>query len=329
MKYVKTYELFGFGSKKSKTWQQKFDDAYNFYLKNKSKKISYIDVIDFPSAIIYDDNSFSFLTNYKDREHLSFHRGNGKLYNYEVIDYKEHIDYKNPKSEKGIYEITREIYEEYLEKAKEVKEWQDKIEEVLDKERSKKRNNRSSKNTFISDDGELNMEMSKSDMEEITMEEISKQVDKELKLKGSEYEFEAKYVKIVSEKEKEIITERLNLKIDDIKFRISMGRTFQCQLITKDPFGVKSEITITEKSTTEYNDLENSKDLSSVRDYLMMFDYRPDMSREQEREYKKEISEKYPRAIYYKLSPSKWKTIEMLKNLTSILKEMNNLLNKK
>jgi len=34
--HLKTYELFGFGSKKPKTWQDKFNDIYNFYLKNKN-----------------------------------------------------------------------------------------------------------------------------------------------------------------------------------------------------------------------------------------------------------------------------------------------------
>ena len=50
MKFLKTYELFGFGSKKPKTWQDRFNDIYNFYLKNKNNKN--ISVMDIPSADI-------------------------------------------------------------------------------------------------------------------------------------------------------------------------------------------------------------------------------------------------------------------------------------
>lgn len=105
MIYLKTYELFGFGSKKSKTWQQKFDDIYNFYLKNKNKED--ISVIDLPHADV-KDNELSISQGLDN--HLVFYGDTGKNHNWELVDFSE-ADYADPKSDnsKRIIDETKDI----------------------------------------------------------------------------------------------------------------------------------------------------------------------------------------------------------------------------
>ena len=114
MNYLKTYELFGFGSKKSKTWQEKFDDIYDFYIKNKNNKD--ISAMDIPHADV-KKNDFSI--NQRLDNHLVFYGNTGGNHNWELVDFSE-VDYSNLKSDKGVYKITPEIYEEYKKKEQRV-----------------------------------------------------------------------------------------------------------------------------------------------------------------------------------------------------------------
>ena len=103
MKFLKTYELFGFGSKKPKTWKDRFNDIYNFYIKNKNKKISAMDI---PHADVKKDE-VSISQGFDN--HLVFYAQTGLNHNWEVLDFSE-VDYADTKSTKGVYKITPEIY---------------------------------------------------------------------------------------------------------------------------------------------------------------------------------------------------------------------------
>ena len=94
-KWIKTYELFGFGSKKPKTWQDRFNDIYNFYIKNKNKKD--ISAMDIPHADI-KKNEISIDQGLDNR--LVFYGQTGLNHNWEVLDVSE-VDYADPKSTKG------------------------------------------------------------------------------------------------------------------------------------------------------------------------------------------------------------------------------------
>lgn len=243
--------------------------------------------------------------------HLFFYGDTGKNNNWKLVDFSE-ADYSDLKSDKGVYKITPEIYEEYKKKVQEISDWLDKIsEEKFGKS-----------NSSISDDG-LNLDFNEGDL---ALEEISDKIKQELKLISKEYEFEISYHLWTSNSTNELIVERRKFKIDDIQ--IGFGGRFWCQLFTKDPFGKKAEIWLEDDSNHEYFDFdENNWPYSDHKDKIIrMSSVKKEMTRSQEREEQK--NRKYPYAFSYDITPCEWNSMELIKEITSLLKEMNNSLKK-
>ena len=303
MRYLKTYELFGFGSKKSKTWQDRFNDIYNFYLKNKDKKD--ISVMDIPHADV-KENDFSISQRLDN--HIVFYGQTGKNHNWEIVDFSE-ADYADPKSTKGVYKITPEIYEEYRKKVQEISDWLD--------ERSEKSFGKS--DSVISDTGDIDLDFDEADL---ALDEINDKIKSELKLVGKEYEFEMSYHLWTSNSSNKLVVERRNLKIDDLKIGFGGGR-FWCQLFTKDPFGEKAEIWLESDSSHEYFDFDENKwPYSQHKDKIIrMSSIKKEMTRKEEREFEK--NRKYPYAFSYDITPCKWESMELIKEITSLLEQMN------
>ena len=303
MRYLKTYELFGFGSKKSKTWQEKFQDIYNWYLKNKDKKD--ISVLDLPHADI-KDNYLSISQGLDN--HLVFYGKTGGNRNMELVDFSE-ADYADPKSTKGVYPVTQEVYDEYKKKIQEISDWLD--------ERSEKEFGKSG--TTISDDGDLDLDFDEVDL---ALEEINDKVKAELDVIGKEYEFELSYHLWTSGSTNKLVVERKKLPIDDLKFGFGGGR-FYCQLFTKDPSGEKAEIWLESDSSSEYYDFDEHKwPYSDDKDEIIrMSTIKKEMTRKEERDFEK--NRKYPYAFAYDITPCKWESMELVKNITSLLQQMN------
>jgi hypothetical protein len=306
MKYIKTYELFKFLSK-GKTWQEKFQDIYNWYLKNKDKKD--ISVLDLPHADI-DDKSLSIAQ----RDiHLVFYGKTGGNRNMELVDFSK-ADYADPKSTKGVYPVTQDVYDEYKKKIQEISDWLD--------ERSEKEFGKSG--TTISDGGDLDLDFDEADL---ALEEINDKVKSELDIIGKEYEFELSYHLWTSGSTNKLVVERRQLPIDGLKFGFG-GSRFYCQLFTKDPFGEKAEIWLESSSSSEYYDFDEHKwpyhgDKNKI---IKMSSIRKEMTRKEEREFEK--NRKYPYAFSYEITPCKWESMELIKDITSLLQQMNDGLKK-
>lgn len=298
MKYIKTYELFGFGSKKPVSWKQKFDDIYNFYLKNKNEKdISVKDRLD----AIVNENDMSIS---KGIESLRFYRRNNT---FEIIDFSE-FDYK---SDKGVYKITSEIYEEYKKKIQEISDWLD--------ERSEKSFGKSRSNVS---DVDFDLDFDEADL---ALEEVSDKIKEELKLIGNEYEFEISYHLWTSNSSNKLVVERRFFKIEDLKIDFG-GDRFYCQLFTKDPFNKNAQILLESDSNNEYYDFEENKWPYDKDNIINMTTIKDEMTRKQKRDFEK--NRKYPYAFIYHISPCNWESIELIKNITMLLSEMNNMIKK-
>ena len=147
MRWLKTYEFFNFGQKKPKTWQEKFQQIWDFYSKNKEKEVS---VMDIPNADV-KENEFSISQGLDN--HLVFYGQTGGRRNWEVLDFSE-VDYADPKSDKGIYKITPEIYQEYKKKVQEISDWLD----VRSEKKFKKTG------SSVSSTGELNLDIEEGEL---------------------------------------------------------------------------------------------------------------------------------------------------------------------
>ena len=299
-KWIKTYELFGFGSKKPKTWQDRFNDIYNFYIKNKNKKD--ISAMDIPHADI-KKNEISIDQGLDNR--LVFYGQTGLSRNWEVLDFSE-VDYADPKSTKGVYKITPEIYEEYKKKIQEISDWLD--------ERSEKSFGMS--DSTVSDSG-FDLDFDEFDLE---IEEISDKIKSELKVVGKEYEFEISYHSWTSNSSNVHVVERRKLKITDVKFDFGGGR-FWCELFTKGAFDEPTYLWIESDSSSEYYDLEENKWPYNRNKLISMSVVEKEMTRKQQRDY--DNNRKFPYAISYQVTPSEYKSIELVKDITQILVEMN------
>lgn len=309
MKYLKTFELFGFGSKnKSKTWQEKFQEIYNWYLKNKNKKD--ISVLDLPHADV-KDNSLSISQGLDN--HLVFYGKTSGNRNMELVDFSE-ADYADPKSTKGVYPVTQDVYDEYKKKIQEISDWLD--------ERSEKDFGKSG--TEISDDGELDLDF---DEDDLALEEINDKIKSELDFIGKKYEFEMSYHLWTSGSTNKLVVERREFPINDIKIGFGGGR-FYCQISTIDPFGEKAEMWLESNSSHEYFDFDENKwPYSQHKDKIIrMSTIKKEMTRKEEREFEK--NRKYPYAFAYDVTPCKWESMEMIKDITSLLEQMNDSLKK-
>jgi hypothetical protein len=306
MKFIKTYELFSLFSRKNKnkTWQEKFDDVYNFYIKNKNKEN--IPFLDIPQVSIKPDSFYVSVGMMTDNEiFICFYGEGGKgERNMEVVDFSEY-DRKNPKSDKGVYPITKGEYEEYLSKTKEMSDWLD--------DRSEKNLNKT-KSTVGS--GEFNFNFNEADL---ALDELNYNLKKELPI-NKEFEFELSYYLWSSKSSNELVIERHKLSIDDVMVEFGGGR-FYASIITKDPFGQKSSIWIEENTSTEYYDFEKNPKPYDFKKIIRMNTIKLEMTRKQEREA--EENRKYPYAFAYDITPSKYDSMEFIRTLTEILLELN------
>lgn len=215
----------------------------------------------------------------------------------------EVIDLNSKKSEK----ITQYDFNYYKEKIKEISDWlDDKSEESLNKSDS-----------TVSSDGKINLDFDESDL---ALSELNHKVKDELNIIGKEFEFEISYHLWTSESTNELKVERVKLKIEDIKINLGGGR-FYCLLLTKDPFGENSEIWIEKDSNSQYYDLEKNKWPYDYNKIITMSTIKKKMTRKQEREFEK--NKKFPYAFSYEITPSEWKTIELVKGITSLLESIN------
>lgn len=306
MRYLKQFNKFNEGlfsnifSKHDtkKSWKDKFDDLYKRF---KSKNCPFI------SSDI-EDNYFSVSI---EKTHLVFYK-NG----YEVVDFEE-CDIK-PNSTKGRYEIDKQTYDEYLKKAIE-------ISDFLDKE-SEENLNKST--TTIGPDGWVNLSEYGIRIEEINQilrDNIFK------KYIGKEFEFEMSYHLWTSGSSNEHKVERYLLPIKDIRINIGGGRCFIYILVT-DSFGDNYNMWIEEDTTTEYIDLEENKwPYHNIKDagknLIRMHKVRKEMSRVDKRNADK--NQKYPYTFSYDATPCRYNSIEFIKEIVELLKELNDQLRKK
>jgi frataxin-like iron-binding protein CyaY len=301
MKHIKTYEgLFGFGSKNQKTWQDRFNDIYNFYIKNKNKDIS---IIDIPTADV-KKNEVSISQGLDN--HLVFYGQTGLRHNWKVLDFSE-VDYADIKSTKGVYPITPEIYEEYKKKIQEISDWLD--------ERSEKSSGKS--NSIISNTGDINLDFDELDL---AIEEMTDKIKSELKVVGKEYKFEISYKSWTSNSSNVHVVERRKLKITDIKFGFG-GSRFWCELFTKGAFNEPTYLWIESDSSYEYYDLEKNKWPYNRNELISMDIVKKEMTRKEQRDY--DNNREFPYAISYEVTPCEYKSIELIKDITQILVEMN------
>lgn len=296
---LKTFEMFS-NENKSKSWQEKFNDIYNFYLKNKDKED--ISVLYIPSVDL-KENDFSISQTLDN--HLVFYGQTGFKHNWEVVDFSE-ADIYDTKSTRGVYEITPEDYDKYREKVQEISDWLD--------DRSEREFGKSI--SSVSNTGDLNLEIDES---EIALLDFSEKVKSELELPKS-LEFEISYRLWTSSSSNELVNERFNFVINDLKFDYGGDRLW-CELFTKDPFGNDAYMWIESDTNHEYFDFENHN-MPYDMDKLIKIDLvKKEMTRKDKRENSK--NNKFPYVLWYEATPCKWESIEFIKKLTSILKEMN------
>ena len=301
MKWIKTYQLFEFASEQ-KTWKDRFNDIYTFYLKNKDKKD--INILDLPHANV-DDDSMDISMGLEN--HLAFYHKTGGNHNMEVVDFSE-ADYSDPKSKEGVYPITQNEYDEYKKKIQEISDW-------LDKRSEKEFGKSGSK---VSDTG-IDLDFDESD---IALEEISDKVKSGLNVIGKKYEFEMSYHLWTSNSTNELVIERKDLPIKDLKIGFGGGR-FWCQLFTLDPFGEDAVLWLESDSSSEYFDFEkhNWPYHDHKDEMIRMSTLDKEMTRKEKRDFEK--NRKYPYAFSYNISPCVWESMELIKTITSILQELN------
>lgn len=302
MKHLKTYEFFNSWSKKSKTWQEKFGEIWDFYQKNKDKKVS---VMDIPNAEV-KENEFSISQDLDNN--LVFYGQTGGRRNWVVLDFSE-VDYGDPNSDKGVSNITPEEYEKYKKMTEEISDWLD--------ERSE--GSLGKTGTSVSDTGDINLDFDEGDL---AIEEINDKVKSRLDIVGKEYEFEMSYHLWTSKSTNELVVERRELKITDMKFGFG-GRRFFCELFTVDPFGEKASIWLDANSSHQYYDFEkhNWPYHGDKAKFLKMSSIQREMTRKEKREF--EQNRKYPYSFMFEITPSEWDSMEVIKEITSILKELN------
>ncbi len=296
MNYIKTYELFSFG-KKSKTWQEKFEEVYKFYLDNKNKEmLPHL----LPHADVNDD-SFSIAQGSK---HIVVYGNTTGRHKMEVVDFEEN-DIYDAKSSKGVYPISQEEYDKYLIKCQEISDW---LDDISEKEKGK------SHSTIGEEGFELDF-----DEGDLALDELNDKLKSQLPI-GQELEFELSYHAWLSESKNTLIVERRKLKINDVKIGFG-GNRFYAQVFTIDPFNQKAAMWIESDTSSEYHDLESLRWPYRDVELIRMSYIKPEMSRKEERESTK--NRKYPWSFSYDITPSKYESIEFIKNITELLSQLN------
>lgn len=226
---------------------------------------------------------------------------------YEVVDFSE-VDFEKMNDD-GHYKITKEEYDLY-------KNLVNDISDFLD-EKSEKKFNKSS--SFISDEGEINIDKSDIFMDELNYEIEDKKILNEFI--NNEYEFELKYVLSHNSKDYTRKIEREKLKIKDIRIEYNGGR-FYSLIKTTGLLGEECSIWVEPNYKVEYIDISKMK--LGERGLLRMDVIEPEITRKQERENIKI----YPNVIWYDITPCKYDTIEFLQKIILFLEELNDRLKK-
>lgn len=295
MIYIK--EFFDFFKKKENlNWEQKFNFVYKTFLNYKKNNLPnkiYIDVV-------LEDESFFITIISKQRCSLSFDKN-------EVTDMDE-CDFVNLKSKKGHYTITEEQFDSYYKKAVEISNWLDeKSEKNLNKSRSS-----------VSDKG-LNLDI---DEYELHLDDLNDKLKSELLKKyiGKKFEFEFGYNFVPYENSKiTYVCERYDIKITDIKvgFRgMDQEHKVYMNVFCENGIYNKSYFFVEFDSYTNYTNLEK-KPLTLKKDALWLIEEKPELSRRAKREY----DEKYPKFLSTLISPSKYDSIEFIKELVEVLQQ--------
>lgn len=223
---------------KSKTWKEKFDLIWNTYQKLKDE--DKVDILSKPTVDVKED-SFSVALGLS--PFLSFDKNHKRYGEMVVVDF-DYFDTSNLDSREGVYVITQSEYDSYLKKAEIISDW---LDELSEKETGKS-------GSSISDTGDLNLDI---DEGEFALSEFSEKVKSAIQLPKS-LEFEISYHLWTSNSTNELITERFDFVINDLKFDHGGGR-FWCELFTKDPFGDDAYMWIESDSSHEYFDFEKHK----------------------------------------------------------------------
>ena len=306
MKYLEKFDFFYFGKNKKKDWKDKFNDIYNFYLKNKNNKVS---ILDKPQINISDDSFWVA----RGKENLAFYGKNNKgNHNLELVDFTE-ADIYDYQSKEGVYSITEEEYNQYFKKVQEMSDWLDTLSD-----------NEFKSDKSVSKTGYLNLDNIEQDPD-LALIEKSDSLKSELKIINKEFEFELSYHIWTSLSTNELVVERRKLKITNLK--VGFGGRFWCELFTIDPFNQKASIWLESDSSCEYYDLEENKWPYDSDKLIRMSSVKKEVTRKEERDYYKNI--KYPYAFSYHITPSKYDTIEMVNNITKILEQMNSEIKKR
>lgn len=308
MQYI--LEFFDFFKKNEavpefKNWKDKVEYVYNKYKENKDSKSK--DYYNLDAGIKSDNFDISYMGMVGKsiiNIHILFKLKNGE---YEVTDFEE-VDFDNIKSDKGHYKITKEDYDKYLPYAQEISNF---LDEKSEKEYKKS-------GSFMDEDGDLHIDKSNIEIDELNYELEDKLFNRYI---NKEYEFEIAYNLWDSPSSNEKVVERRKLKIGDIRVEFEGGR-FYMTIQTKGPLGENCSMWIESKTKTEYMDM-NTK-FKKYGDFIKMDVIKPTLSRKQKREEVKE----YPYVIWYEISPCKYDTIEFLKEMTELLKHMNDELKK-
>jgi hypothetical protein len=298
MKYI--LEFFSFSKKTPKEdWRSKFDKVYKYY---NSVKLKSSKGIHYFNSVVRSKDSFDVVL---DSIHIGFSNRNGK---FEVIDFEDYSFGIEDKESKGKYYINEVDWNEYLMKTQEMSDFMDKDSEIMI--------NKSG--TIVSDDG-IKLGFDESDT---ALAEINYQLQKEFdKYIDKEFEFEIQYYLWSENNKNEVITERINLPILDIRIEFSDDR-FYSEIETK---GVQNEKCILwlEDNKYKYVDLEGE---SPDYDQLISMDkVKEKLTRKQERDQ----VNKYPNITSYEVTPSKYNTIEFINTITEILQHLNEELKKR
>jgi hypothetical protein len=306
MKYLRIFEEFNLFKRNEQSnkldWKGKFDQFYKTYQEQKQGKSKNIKL----TVDIKNDGfnlfELDFKKKYKDNINLFFNKRENK---YDVADMSE-VDMDNMKSDKGHYTISKEEYESYLKKIQEIDNWlNDEDDKLFNKSTSS-----------IGDDGKIDLNVDEYDL---AIDDINYKLKKELfkKYIGKSFEFEAGYSLWTSKHENKYVCERYMFPIVDIEFHVRSSTSFYFNIITKDPYGDKAVIWFEhDTKATEYVDLSNNpKD--TYHTTLEMDTVGKELSRRQKQELEK--NPKFPHAYSYKLSPSKYDSIEFMKELRDVL----------
>ncbi len=290
--------------KKPSSWQEIFDSIWNKYLEFKNLKIDELTNIILPHANINELGGSLLLWDKDFDYHLIFVKyDNNDIY---VINFSEEADpdeqkrtgMKNGKRHK----ITIDEYNTYIKKIKEISDWLDIIsEKKIDKETIK-----------IGQSEIEDIEISDFDMSQMQLDDF---VNKHLKKwKNKKLEFETGYYLWTSNSSNEYKCEDHTYIIND--FHVVVGPNPLIEVFTKDINGANSHFFVDYNQKTEYIDLSKNP-RTKMDDVLKLSNISEKLTRQQERDKIK--NEKYPNSFMYNLSPSKYESIEFIKELVELI----------